>query len=50
MPWRLPVSGIVGLAAVCAASSCLASPNSGMPIGNGRMGTLVWTTPGAVEF
>ena len=22
----------------------------GLPIGNGRMGTLVWTTPGAVEF
>src|SRR4051812_1873477 len=23
---------------------------SGMPIGNGRMGTLVWTTPSALHF
>jgi len=50
MPWQLPVTGIIGLAAVCAASTCFASPNSGMPLGNGRMGTLVWTTPDAVEF
>jgi hypothetical protein len=27
-----------------------ARPVEGLPIGNGRMGTLVWTTPGAVEF
>jgi hypothetical protein len=50
MQSQLPEFGIVGLAAVCAVSTCFASPNSGMPIGNGRMGTLVWTTPGAVEF
>ncbi len=25
-------------------------PVEGSPIGNGRMGTLVWTTPGTVEF
>ena len=25
-------------------------PNEGMPIGNGRMGTLVWTTPASLEF
>jgi len=24
-----------------------ASPADGLPIGNGRMGALVWTTPGA---
>src|SRR5262252_1693215 len=22
----------------------------GMPVGNGRMGSLVWTTPGALKF
>ncbi len=27
-----------------------ARPVDGHPIGNGRMGTLVWTTPGAIEF
>ncbi len=27
-----------------------ARPVEGLPIGNGRMGTLVWTTPGTVEF
>ena len=27
-----------------------AAPVEGHPIGNGRMGTLVWTTPGTVEF
>jgi len=27
-----------------------ARPVEGHPIGNGRMGTLVWTTPGTVEF
>jgi hypothetical protein len=50
MPWRLPVTGICGLAAACAVTTCFATPNGGMPLGNGRMGTLVWTTPGAVEF
>ena len=25
-------------------------PVQGQPIGNGRMGTLVWTTPGAIHF
>ena len=25
-------------------------PHEGLPIGNGRMGTLVWTTPAALEF
>lgn len=25
-------------------------PREGLPIGNGRMGTLVWTSPGAVHF
>ena len=25
-------------------------PVEGYPIGNGRMGTLVWTTPGTIEF
>ena len=25
-------------------------PVEGQPIGNGRMGTLVWTSPGAVHF
>ena len=25
-------------------------PVEGQPIGNGRMGTLVWTTPGAIHF
>ena len=28
----------------------VACSNEGMPIGNGRMGTLVWTTPASVEF
>ncbi len=28
----------------------MARPVEGHPIGNGRMGTLVWTTPGTVEF
>lgn len=28
----------------------VARPVEGHPIGNGRMGTLVWTTPDAVEF
>ncbi len=28
----------------------VARPVEGHPIGNGRMGTLVWTTPGTVEF
>jgi len=27
-----------------------ARPVEGIPLGNGRMGTLVWTTPGSVEF
>ena len=27
-----------------------ASPDAGQPIGNGRMGTMVWTTPGAIEL
>ena len=27
-----------------------ARPVEGQPIGNGRMGTLVWTTPSAVHF
>lgn len=27
-----------------------ATPVAGQPIGNGRMGTLVWTRPGAVHF
>lgn len=27
-----------------------ARPVEGLPIGNGRLGTLVWTTPGTVEF
>ena len=32
-------------------ADCPASrPVEGHPIGNGRMGTLVWTTPGALEF
>ena len=25
-------------------------PNEGLPIGNGRMGTLVWTTPSLFDF
>ena len=28
----------------------VARPNEGIPIGNGRMGTLAWTTPASVEF
>ncbi len=28
----------------------VAYPNEGYPIGNGRMGTLVWTTPDAIRF
>jgi len=28
----------------------VARPVEGMPIGNGRMGTLVWTTPSSVVF
>ncbi|MEI6070453.1 MAG: DUF5703 domain-containing protein [Verrucomicrobiae bacterium] len=27
-----------------------ATPDEGQPIGNGRMGTLVWTTPEAIHF
>lgn len=27
-----------------------ARPVDGQPIGNGRMGTMVWTSPGAIEF
>ncbi len=26
------------------------APYDGLPVGNGRMGTLVWTTPGSVQF
>lgn len=26
------------------------APVQGQPIGNGRMGTMVWTSPGAIEF
>jgi hypothetical protein len=25
-------------------------PSEGMPIGNGRMGTMMWTAPGSIEF
>jgi len=28
----------------------VARSEEGMPIGNGRMGTLVWTTPTALKF
>lgn len=28
----------------------VAHPAQGHPIGNGRMGTMVWTTPGTIEF
>ena len=28
----------------------VARSEEGIPIGNGRMGTLVWTTPGALKF
>jgi len=31
-------------------SSTVARSEEGLPIGNGRMGTLVWTTPGALKF
>ena len=27
-----------------------AAPVQGQPIGNGRMGTMIWTSPGAIEF
>lgn len=27
-----------------------AAPEAGHPIGNGRMGTMVWTSPGAIHF
>ena len=36
-------------APICMAQPA-ARPAEGLPIGNGRMGTLVWTTPGTVEF
>ena len=39
---------------VCAADVVMrhpvGRPVEGTPIGNGRMGTLVWTTPGTLEF
>jgi len=31
-------------------SAPAAAPVAGHPIGNGRMGTMVWTTPGAIHF
>jgi hypothetical protein len=31
-------------------TSPVARSEEGIPIGNGRMGTLVWTTPGALKF
>src|ERR1700744_2724043 len=31
-------------------SNAVDRSESGMPIGNGRMGTLVWTTPSALHF
>ena len=37
-------------AALMSMAQPAARPVEGLPIGNGRMGTLVWTTPGTVEF
>jgi len=39
----IAIAPLVGCAPV-------ARPVEGHPIGNGRMGTLVWTTPGTIEF
>ena len=53
VPGPVPVAGSVR-AVVSRADLLYNAPvarsEEGIPIGNGRMGTLVWTTPSALKF